>query len=166
MLSRVFGLIFLFSYTGSIMRLGEDAPFGRQLTHQYQNSPPIHHGCLQLHFFFIKRGHGRFSKMHQSSSADSYEIASIHQDQPTNPSAEPDGDMQTEGRVSWAYPEGGWEAWTCLLGSSLMMFPSFGFQTAGTYLHSHSNGAQLLTHDSGVGPGLHQHQPAGRVQRP
>ncbi|KAH2115640.1 hypothetical protein KXW65_002373 [Aspergillus fumigatus] len=68
--------------------------------------------------------------MHQSSSADSYEIASIHQDQPTNPSAEPDGDMQTEGRVSWAYPEGGWEAWTCLLGSSLMMFPSFGFQTA------------------------------------
>lgn len=32
--------------------------------------------------------------------------------------------------VSVAFPEGGAEAWTCLLGSSLMMFPSFGFQTA------------------------------------
>ncbi|PKX99079.1 putative MFS monocarboxylate transporter [Aspergillus novofumigatus IBT 16806] len=68
--------------------------------------------------------------MHRSSSAEIYEIAPIHHDQPTNPLAEPDGDMQTEGRVSWAYPEGGWEAWTCLLGSSLIMFPSFGFQTA------------------------------------
>jgi hypothetical protein len=76
--------------------------------------------------------------MHRSSSADTYEIAPIHHDQPTNPLAEPDGgDMQTEGRVSWAYPEGGWEAWTCLLGSSLIMFPSFGFQTAGIHLHSH-----------------------------
>ncbi|KAL2869571.1 putative MFS monocarboxylate transporter [Aspergillus lucknowensis] len=35
----------------------------------------------------------------------------------------------TEG-VSWAYPEGGREAWMCLLGSAVMMFPSFGFQTA------------------------------------
>lgn len=33
--------------------------------------------------------------------------------------------------VSLAFPEGGWEALTCLLGSFLMMFPSFGFQTAG-----------------------------------
>ena len=33
--------------------------------------------------------------------------------------------------VSLAFPEGGREAWTCLLGSALLMFPSFGFQTAG-----------------------------------
>ncbi|CBF74711.1 hypothetical protein AN4098.2 [Aspergillus nidulans FGSC A4] len=32
--------------------------------------------------------------------------------------------------VSWAFPEGGRQAWTCLLGSCLLMFPSFGFQTA------------------------------------
>jgi hypothetical protein len=30
-----------------------------------------------------------------------------------------------------AFPEGGRDAWTCLLGSFLMMIPSFGFQTAG-----------------------------------
>ncbi|KAL4735849.1 major facilitator superfamily domain-containing protein [Aspergillus similis] len=36
---------------------------------------------------------------------------------------------QTYG-VSWAFPEGGRQAWTCLLGSCLLMFPSFGFQTA------------------------------------
>ncbi|KAL4747263.1 hypothetical protein BDW72DRAFT_17722 [Aspergillus terricola var. indicus] len=36
---------------------------------------------------------------------------------------------QTHG-VSWAFPEGGPQAWTCLLGSCLLMFPSFGFQTA------------------------------------
>ncbi|OJJ53508.1 hypothetical protein ASPSYDRAFT_36443 [Aspergillus sydowii CBS 593.65] len=30
--------------------------------------------------------------------------------------------------VSHAYPEGGREAWMCLLGSALMVFPSFGFQ--------------------------------------
>ena len=40
---------------------------------------------------------------------------------PENPDAE----------VSWAFPEGGREAWICLAGSVLMMFPSFGFQTAG-----------------------------------
>lgn len=33
--------------------------------------------------------------------------------------------------VSLAFPEGGREAWICLLGSALLMFPSFGFQTAG-----------------------------------
>ncbi|RAK98085.1 putative MFS monocarboxylate transporter [Aspergillus ibericus CBS 121593] len=32
--------------------------------------------------------------------------------------------------VSWAFPEGGRQAWTCLLGSFLLMFPSFGFQAA------------------------------------
>ncbi|RAL09602.1 MFS general substrate transporter [Aspergillus homomorphus CBS 101889] len=29
-----------------------------------------------------------------------------------------------------AFPEGGCQAWTCLLGSCLLMFPSFGFQAA------------------------------------
>lgn len=33
--------------------------------------------------------------------------------------------------VSVAFPEGGPQAWKCLLGSFLLMFPSFGFQTAG-----------------------------------
>lgn len=33
-----------------------------------------------------------------------------------------------------AFPEDTWAAWTCLLGSFLMMFPSFGFQTAGKEL--------------------------------
>lgn len=37
----------------------------------------------------------------------------------------------TDVTVSLAFPEGGREAWTCLLGSALLMFPSFGFQTAG-----------------------------------
>ncbi|ODM23145.1 hypothetical protein SI65_00734 [Aspergillus cristatus] len=32
--------------------------------------------------------------------------------------------------VSLAFPEGGWEAWKCLLGSSLLMFGSFGFEAA------------------------------------
>jgi hypothetical protein len=36
--------------------------------------------------------------------------------------------------VCLAFPEGGREAWMCLLGSCLMMFPSFGFQTAGEAL--------------------------------
>ncbi|OQE40168.1 hypothetical protein PENCOP_c006G05774 [Penicillium coprophilum] len=35
-----------------------------------------------------------------------------------------------DGDVSLAFPEGGRDAWGCLLGSCLMMFPSFGFQTA------------------------------------
>lgn len=34
--------------------------------------------------------------------------------------------------VSQAFPEGGREAWMCLLGSFLLMFPSFGFEAAGT----------------------------------
>jgi hypothetical protein len=33
-----------------------------------------------------------------------------------------------------AFPENSWAAWSCLLGSYLMMFPSFGFQTAGKEL--------------------------------
>lgn len=41
--------------------------------------------------------------------------------------------------VSLAVPEGGREAWICLLGSSLMIFPSFGFQTAGMRNRCFSN---------------------------
>lgn len=44
------------------------------------------------------------------------------------------GDAPTENPgdrgVSLAFPEGGGKAWSCLLGSALMMFPSFGFQVA------------------------------------
>jgi len=32
--------------------------------------------------------------------------------------------------TDWSYPEGGKEAWSCLIGSFALMFPSFGFQTA------------------------------------
>ncbi|KAJ5630641.1 MFS monocarboxylate transporter [Penicillium longicatenatum] len=43
--------------------------------------------------------------------------------------------------VSHAFPEGGREAWTSLLGSSLIMFPSFGFQigigTIQDYISTH-----------------------------
>lgn len=34
------------------------------------------------------------------------------------------------GYTDWNYPEGGKEAWGCLLGSFALMSPSFGFQTA------------------------------------
>lgn len=44
--------------------------------------------------------------------------------------AAPDADAA----VSLAFPEGGRDAWTCLLGSSLILFPSFGFQTASKYI--------------------------------
>lgn len=36
-----------------------------------------------------------------------------------------------EGTERDIVPENSWEAWTCLTGSFFMMFPSFGFQTAG-----------------------------------
>lgn len=41
--------------------------------------------------------------------------------------------------VSLAFPEGGFEGWTCLLGSCLLMFPSFGFQTAGKDLTAYES---------------------------
>ncbi|KAE8395818.1 major facilitator superfamily domain-containing protein [Aspergillus alliaceus] len=44
--------------------------------------------------------------------------------------SEPPAETLDESRVASAFPDGGREAWTCLLGSFLMMFPSFGFQTA------------------------------------
>ncbi|KAF9887524.1 hypothetical protein FE257_010102 [Aspergillus nanangensis] len=39
-------------------------------------------------------------------------------------------DAPAQSEVSLAFPEGGRDGWACLLGSALMMFPSFGFQTA------------------------------------
>lgn len=42
------------------------------------------------------------------------------------------GPENPDAGVSLAFPEGGRDAWTCLLGSALLMFPSFGFQTAST----------------------------------
>lgn len=45
--------------------------------------------------------------------------------------------------VSLTFPEGGREAWICLTGSFLMMFPSFGFQTAGMKHHKLSSVAIL-----------------------
>ncbi|KAL5361693.1 major facilitator superfamily domain-containing protein [Aspergillus floccosus] len=39
-------------------------------------------------------------------------------------------DDESHAGVSLAFPEGGKDAWTCLLGAVLLMFPSFGFQTA------------------------------------
>ncbi|KAJ5939420.1 hypothetical protein N7466_002554 [Penicillium verhagenii] len=39
-------------------------------------------------------------------------------------------EIEHDASVSLAFPDGGREAWTSLLGSSLIMFPSFGFQTA------------------------------------
>lgn len=59
--------------------------------------------------------------MHRSALRDITEILTL---EPTSP------EEATEG-VSLAFPEGGREGWTCLLGSCLLMFPSFGFQSAG-----------------------------------
>lgn len=36
-----------------------------------------------------------------------------------------------------AIPEGGHDAWKCLMGSFLMMIPSFGFQTASEWASQH-----------------------------
>ncbi|KAL3704008.1 hypothetical protein TMatcc_009698 [Talaromyces marneffei ATCC 18224] len=58
--------------------------------------------------------------MHRSALRDITEILTL---EPTSP------EEATEG-VSLAFPEGGREGWTCLLGSCLLMFPSFGFQSA------------------------------------
>ncbi|KAJ5668936.1 MFS monocarboxylate transporter [Penicillium macrosclerotiorum] len=48
--------------------------------------------------------------------------------------------------VSLAFPEGGREAWTCLLGSALLMFPSFGFQTAVGTVQDYINTHQLAAY--------------------
>ncbi|CEL10141.1 Putative Monocarboxylate permease homologue, mch4 [Aspergillus calidoustus] len=54
-------------------------------------------------------------------------------------------DAPTEG-VSLAYPEGGREAWTCLLGSALIMFPSFGFQASIGSVQDYLSVNQLADH--------------------
>ncbi|KAJ5988495.1 hypothetical protein N7481_003705 [Penicillium waksmanii] len=45
--------------------------------------------------------------------------------------------------VCLAFPDGGKEAWTCLLGSALILFPSFGFQTAIGSVQDHISTHQL-----------------------
>jgi hypothetical protein len=40
---------------------------------------------------------------------------------------------EISGERDWDQPDGGREAWKCLFGSFCLMFPSFGFQTAGEY---------------------------------
>lgn len=59
--------------------------------------------------------------MRRSTRSSSHELTELNVTAPENPDV----------GVSLAFPEGGREAWTCLLGSALLMFPSFGFQTAG-----------------------------------
>jgi hypothetical protein len=44
-----------------------------------------------------------------------------------------------EGDDRDAFPENSWGAWSCLVGSFLMMFPSFGFQTAGKKIVTFNN---------------------------
>ncbi|KAJ5088041.1 MFS general substrate transporter [Penicillium angulare] len=51
--------------------------------------------------------------------------------------------------VSLAFPEGGREAWTSLLGSSLIMFPSFGFQTAIGTVQDYISTHQLSSYSVG-----------------
>lgn len=65
--------------------------------------------------------------MRRASRTENYELrvdgdSAVGLDTPPDDAAE---------GVSLAFPEGGRDAWTCLLGSFLLMFPSFGFQTAG-----------------------------------
>ena len=59
--------------------------------------------------------------MRRSTRPSSHELTELNATAPEN----------SDVAVSLAFPEGGREAWTCLLGSALIMFPSFGFQTAG-----------------------------------
>jgi hypothetical protein len=64
--------------------------------------------------------------MHRPVRQETNELTTL---EPASPEESTDG-------VSLAFPEGGREGWTCLLGSCLLMFPSFGFQTAGKPLTS------------------------------
>lgn len=64
------------------------------------------------------------AKMRRSTRPFAHELTDID-----NTIASPDADRA----ISPAFPEGGCEAWACLLGSSLMLFPSFGFQTASAF---------------------------------
>ncbi|CAL5867855.1 uncharacterized protein PFLUO_LOCUS2076 [Penicillium psychrofluorescens] len=63
--------------------------------------------------------------MHQAARPINHELTELARELDTVPVEDlPDGG------VSLAFPEGGRDAWTCLLGSFLILFPSFGFQTA------------------------------------
>lgn len=66
--------------------------------------------------------------MLRSTRSSALELTEIDFDAPATPDA--------DAAVSLAFPEGGRDAWTCLLGSSLILFPSFGFQTASKYIRS------------------------------
>lgn len=39
-------------------------------------------------------------------------------------------DNGTNTSVAWTYPDGGRQAWSCVMGSFFLMFPSFGFEVA------------------------------------
>ena len=72
--------------------------------------------------------------MRRSAQPTNYELTELTRD------LDAATENSADGGVSLAFPEGGQEAWTCLLGSSLMMFPSFGFQTAGKKIHRYCVG--------------------------
>ncbi|RAH74744.1 putative MFS monocarboxylate transporter [Aspergillus aculeatinus CBS 121060] len=63
--------------------------------------------------------------MHHNADTSNQELTVLNQE--PGPSSD---DVNPTGAVSLAFPEGGRDAWTCLLGSFLIMFPSFGFQAA------------------------------------
>jgi hypothetical protein len=71
--------------------------------------------------------------MRRSTRPSAYELSEVDAAIPEN----------TDVGVSLAFPEGGREAWTCLLGSALLMFPSFGFQTAGETISQQANRLNL-----------------------
>lgn len=72
-----------------------------------------------------------------ASASHAIDSATVNMRRAARPAAHELSDLDAAPEIpddaSIAFPEGGREAWTCLLGSSLMMFPSFGFQTASEY---------------------------------
>jgi hypothetical protein len=66
--------------------------------------------------------------MRRTVQQETCELTTLEPIEPRNPSPSPE---DPTGTVSLAFSEGGREGWTCLLGSFLLMFPSFGFQSAG-----------------------------------
>ena len=63
-----------------------------------------------------------------------------------DPDDVPSAETPANSGVSLAFPEGGLEAWTCVLGSFMLMLPSFGFQTAGGLNLCHLIAAILTNH--------------------
>lgn len=96
--------------------------------------------------------------MHETTQETDHELASLNV-----ASENPDAG------VSLAFPDGGKEAWTCLLGSALMMFPSFGFQTASKlaqFPHIQPVSHILMPHLSRIRTGLYKHSSIIRIHRP